>query len=70
VLKAGRGLDAFEAVQFLVNRLALLLLTLGILHFLNVFVFWRIRMQREYRELPPPVAPQVVLPAPPTRPRG
>jgi hypothetical protein len=65
ILRASRGLDAFEAVQFLVNRLALLLVTLAGLHFLNVFVFWRIRARREQRHLPPPVAPQVLIPPPP-----
>jgi hypothetical protein len=65
ILRASRGLDAFEAVQFLVNRLAILLVSLAILHFLNVFVFWRIRARREQRQLPPPVAPQVVIPPPP-----
>jgi hypothetical protein len=65
ILRASRGLDAFGAVQFLVNRLALLLVTLAGLHFLNVFVFWRIRARREQRHLPPPVAPQVLIPRPP-----
>jgi hypothetical protein len=65
ILRASRGLDAFDAVQFLVNRLALLLVTLAGLHFLNVFVFWRIRARREQRHLPPPVAPQVLIPRPP-----
>src|SRR5437879_2677556 len=46
VLRAGRGLDAFDALQFLVNRLALLLVTLALIHFINVFVFWRIRARR------------------------
>src|SRR5437870_11456577 len=40
VLRAGKGLDAFGALQFLVNRLAILLSTLALLHFANVFVFW------------------------------
>jgi hypothetical protein len=65
ILRASRGLDAFEAVQFLVNRLALLLVSLAVLHFVNVFVFWRIRARREQREMPPPVAPQVLIPPPP-----
>jgi hypothetical protein len=65
VLRAGRGLDAFEAIQYLVNRLALLLVTLAVLHFVNVFVFWRIRAHREQRQLPPPLAPQVIMPPPP-----
>ena len=67
VLRAGRGLDAFAAIQFLVNRLAILLVTLAGLHFLNVFVFWRIRTRREQRQLAPPVAPQVhFVPSPPS----
>jgi hypothetical protein len=65
ILRAARGLDAFEAVQFLVNRLAILLVTLAGMHFLNVFVFWRIRSRREQRQLPAPVAPQVFMPANP-----
>jgi hypothetical protein len=65
ILRASRGLDAFEAVQFLVNRLALLLVSLAVLHFVNVFVFWRIRARREQRDMPPPVAPQVLIPPPP-----
>ena len=67
VLRAGRGLDAFAAIQFLVNRLAILLVTLAGLHLLNVFVFWRIRTRREQRQLAPPVAPQVhFVPSPPS----
>jgi hypothetical protein len=64
IVRASRYLDAFDAVQFLVNRLAILLVTLAGLHFLNVFVFWRIRTRREQREMQPPVAPQVVLTPP------
>jgi membrane protein implicated in regulation of membrane protease activity len=67
IVRASRGLDAFAAVQYLVNRLAVLLVSLAILHFLNVFVFWRIRARREQREMPPPVPPQVVIPPPPHR---
>ena len=65
ILRASRGLDGFEAVQFLVNRLALLLVSLAGLHFVNVVVFWRIRARREQRHLPMPVAPQVLVPPPP-----
>jgi hypothetical protein len=70
ILRASRGLDAFEAVQFLVNRLAILLVTLAGMHFLNVFVFWRIRSRREQRQLPAPVAPQVFMPPAPTAPKA
>lgn len=65
LLRAARGLDAFEATQFLVNRLAILLVTLAGMHFLNVFVFWRIRARREQRTLPYPIAPQVLVPPAP-----
>src|SRR6266508_5239529 len=59
ILRASRGYDGFEAVQFLVNRLALMLVSLAAIHFVNVFVFWRIRARREQRHLPTPVAAQV-----------
>jgi hypothetical protein len=65
LLRAGRGLGTFEAVQFLVNRLAVLLVTLALIHFVNVFVFWRIRIRNEERHLPPPVAPHMVMQIPP-----
>ena len=65
IIRASRGLDAFGAVQFLVNRLSILLVSLAAIHFTNVIVFWRIRVHREQRELPPPVAPHIVVPAPP-----
>ena len=65
ILRASRGLDGFGAVQFLINRLALLLVSLAGLHFVNVFVFWRIRSRREQRHLPTPVAPQVHVPPAP-----
>ena len=65
VLRAGEGLGAFASLQFLLNRLAILLLSLGALHFANVLVFWRIRSHREQRVLPPPLVPHVVVPPPP-----
>jgi hypothetical protein len=47
ILRASVELSGFEAFQFLVNRLALLLLTLAGIHFVNVFVFWKIRTHHE-----------------------
>ncbi len=61
VLRAEPGLPPFEAVQFFVNRLAVLLLALAGLHFGNVLVFWWIRSGKERRRLSPPVAPGIVL---------
>jgi hypothetical protein len=64
ILRASRQLDGFEATQFLVNRFALLLVSLAVLHFVNVTVFWRIRTHREQRNLPTPVSSQGFLPPP------
>lgn len=61
VLEAGRGLDAFDAMQFFVNRVGGLLLVLAVMHLINVLIFWRIRIHREQRELPPPIVPQAVV---------
>ena len=65
MLRATHSMSPFFAMQFLVNRLAVLLATLAIIHFINVIVFWRIRAIREQRKLPPPVVPQIVAPPPP-----
>ncbi|MCA1834404.1 MAG: hypothetical protein ABR548_06990 [Actinomycetota bacterium] len=61
ILRADSGLDAFGSIQFLVNRLALLLVTLALIHFVNVLVFWKIRGRTEQRQLPVPVAPQAIV---------
>jgi hypothetical protein len=60
VLKASRGLDAFGSMQFFVNRVGGLLIVLAVMHLINVLIFWRIRIHREQRDLPPPVVPQAV----------
>jgi hypothetical protein len=52
-------------MQFLVNRLALLLVSLAAIHFVNVLVFWRIRARRELRQMPSPVSPQAFVPPTP-----
>lgn len=57
---ASRGLDAYAAMQFFVNRVGGLLLVLAVMHLVNVLIFWRIRIHREQRELPPPVVPQTL----------
>lgn len=60
-LKAGRGMDSFDAMRFFVNRVGTLLLVLAAMHLLNVLIFWRIRIHREQRDLPPPVIPQAMV---------
>jgi hypothetical protein len=66
ILKASGGMDSFEAAQFLVNRLAVLLVSLAGIHFVNVFVFWRIRTHHERRNLPTPIAHTGSVPPPPS----
>lgn len=61
LLRAEPQETAFDAVAYLVNRLAILLVTLGLIHFVNVFVFWKIRHRAELRNAPPPVAPQILV---------
>lgn len=68
MLRTGEDLStATAAVEVLVNKLGILMLTLGTIHFFNVFVFHRIRRRNEYTEfLPPPVPPHApTLPPPP-----
>ena len=66
ILRASGGMDAFTATQFLVNRLAVLLVSLAAIHFVNVFVFWRIRSYREQRNMPKPIVSGKRVPPPPS----
>lgn len=61
ILRAEQQSTAFDAVAYLVQRLSILLITLGVIHFVNVLVFWRIRHRAELRDAPPPIAPQAFL---------
>ena len=63
LLKAQRSDSAVEAIEVLSSKLGLLLLSLGAMHFGNLYVFHRIRRRAKVAVLPPPVAPQMhVLP--------
>lgn len=61
ILRAEQQNTAFDAVAFLVQRLSILLITLGVIHFINVLVFWRIRQRAELKTAPHPIAPQAFL---------
>ena len=62
LLKSNSAVDAKSAIELLVQKLGILLLTLAAVHFVNVYVFWRLRRRNEVRHLPPPVAPQRHIP--------
>lgn len=52
-----------EAIELLVNRLGVLLASLGVIHFLNIFVFWRIRDRQAVQlgQGGPPPLPSVAV---------
>lgn len=53
--------DTAEATRALANRLGLLLVSLGGIHFINLWVFERIRRSRRAEDNPP-MAPTYVIP--------
>jgi len=61
-LKANRAaLTGVEAIETLAVKLGALLLSLGALHFFNLYLFHRIRRRGQLRLAPPPVKPQMHL---------
>ena len=61
IFKTQNAATAREAVELLVQKLGVLLATLGLIHFANMYVFFRIRRRALAAELPIPVAPQVQM---------
>lgn len=70
ILKAQRPYTVSDAIEALAQKLGLLLLSLGAMHFANLYVFHRIRRRAKLNHLPPPVAPQMHLPPGPPSIRG
>lgn len=62
IMKSRGGDTVVEAVEVLAWKLGALLLSLGAVHFFNLYVFYRIRRRSQIAVLPPPVAPQMRLP--------
>jgi hypothetical protein len=63
LLQANDAGDAVSAVEILVRKLGVLLVSLAALHFTNLYVFTRIRRRAGAAVLPPPVAPQAQVTA-------
>jgi hypothetical protein len=57
ILQARSAVDALSATEVLVHRLGTLLMSLGVLHLLNMFVFYRIRRRAEMGPVPPKAQP-------------
>jgi hypothetical protein len=62
ILKAEGASSVVQAVEVLAYKLGLLLVSLGVMHFFNMWLFYRIRRRSQLTTLPPPVAPQMRLP--------
>jgi hypothetical protein len=65
IMKATGAFTAVEAAEVLAWKLGGLLVSLGAMHFFNMYLFFRIRRRSQLAVLPPPVAPQMRLPASP-----
>ncbi|MDI1442890.1 hypothetical protein [Polyangium sp. 6x1] len=61
IMKADRATDMIEAIEILAAKLGLLLLSLGVIHFFNVYLFHRMRRRAQMAVLPPPVVPQLKM---------
>jgi len=59
-LKAGvDSLTPVQAMETLAAKLGALLISLGVIHFGNMYLFHRIRRRSQIRLAPPPVKPQM-----------
>jgi hypothetical protein len=63
IMKAEHGDTVIQAVEVLAWKLGALLLSLGGMHFANLYVFYRIRRRARLAQLPPPAIPQMRAPA-------
>jgi len=62
ILRADGSASLTQSIEVLASKLGLLLLSLGAMHFANLYVFHRIRRRAKLSQLPPPVPPQMYLP--------
>lgn len=61
MLKAHGANTSFAAIEVLAQKLGYLLLSLGVIHFFNLYLFHRIRQRANLSTLPPPVRPHMKL---------
>ena len=54
----GRPVGAVDSIELLVNKMGILLVSLGLIHFLNMIVFWRLRRGSDRRTPPALPTPQ------------
>ncbi len=61
LLPGERPQSAVETSELLISKLGILLVSLGVIHFVNMFVFWKIRQRKELEASAPPVLHRGVL---------
>ncbi len=66
LLPGDRPVDAVAASELLITKLGVLLLSLGAIHFVNMYVFWKIRRRRQLDDAPLPIRPQSFIVDPQT----
>ena len=59
LMKSERALDAIQAIEILASKLGYLLISLGVIHFGNIYLFHRMRQRARMAVLRPPVVPQL-----------
>lgn len=61
LMKSERAVDAIQAIEILASKLGYLLMSLGVIHFGNIYLFHRMRQRARLAIMPPPVAPHLRL---------
>lgn len=64
IFRVDEGATSGELAAALVSKLGLLLVSLGVMHFVNMAVIWKIRQNAEYGRVVPATATTMVPPPP------
>ena len=69
IFRTNDASDALGATENLITRLGLLLVSLGVIHFVNMMVFWKIRKGSDRNKFTPAMPTMNMTPPPPAGPR-
>jgi TRAP-type C4-dicarboxylate transport system permease large subunit len=58
---SGTPANLRQAIELVSDKLGVVLLVLGVMHFFNLYVFSRIRTRAKENAAPPPFAPDIML---------
>lgn len=61
-----RPKESIDATEMLITKLGVLLVSLGVIHFINMFIFWKMRKSTQPISSLPPIAPSMMVSPPPT----